>query len=654
MLDLSIGLSALRAAQFGLSVTANNIANAGTPGYHRQQATFVDRPPWEWGRHLLGTGIDTSQVRRFYSRITESALTANRAAQAETEMRLETLRRLELLFTPGVNGLGDRLATFFNSLEELAARPEDQALRRIVVRNADALAREQNATFAGLAGVKGQLDVEIEAVVREINALGERIAALNREIRVVEGRGLAANDLRDARDQLVNELADRIDARLVQQGDGQEIVLAGGDTLLNGAQAAPLRLKLDEDGNPYVTTDALQTPLPLAGGRLAGLLSARNELLPRYEEQLVAFSRSLIAAVNHAHAQGVGRDGPFARLFGDRSASDVTIPLAQAVGVFPLEAGELFVSVTAPSGERTLHRIDFDPSGDGLQDVAAAISTIPHLQAVVNGQNGTLAILAATGYTFDFTGELQSLPDLSGVTGNSIPRIEGRYTGDVNGTYAFEVVGSGDVGLTPGLLVQVRDATGALIAELDVGQGYTAGSRLELPHGVSLRLDAGTLNNGDTFFAEVVANADTGGLLAALGLNTFFRGNGPADIAVRPELLDDPKLLAVGKTAEAGDAANLLKLLALREDRLIDNTATFEQYLAEAAAGLGDDLNRAGQRLNELTTLGEQLEFERQSASGVDPNEEFARLLEFQRSFEAAARYIAMITRTTDELLRII
>jgi flagellar hook-associated protein 1 FlgK len=653
MLDLSIGLSALRAAQLGLNVTANNIANAGTPGYHRQRAEFVDRPPWEWNRHLLGTGVEVARIGRFYSRITESALTANRAAQADTSAQLETLRRIELLFTPGASGLLDKLGRFFNSLEELAARPDDLALRRIAVQNADALAREQNAMSAALADVKSQLDGEIQGLVDEINLLGAQIAGLNREIRVVEGRGLAANDLRDRRDQLINDLAERIDARLVESGQNQEVVLAGGDTLLIGDHFSPLELELDDAGVPFVTTDGLQIPLPLAGGRLAGLLSARREIVPRYEQQLDEFAAALIAAVDGVHAQGVGLDGPYSRLFGTRGVEDVSLPLAQAGGAFPVSAGELFVTVTSPSGDQTLHRIDIDPSSDSLQDVAAAISGIPNLQAVVDPQTGKLAILAASGYTFDFAGGLQTWPDTSGITGTSTPRIEGRYTGQANDTYTFEVIGSGTVGVTPGLLLQVRDSAGSLLTELAIGEGYTPGEALTVVNGVELRLSAGDLNNGDTFTVDVVADADTAGLLPALGINSFFQGDGAADIAVRRELLNDPSLLAAARSPEAGDSANLLRLLELRDGKLAGGL-TFEQYLADAAAAVGDDVARAGDRQSELEVLGEQLEFERQSISGVDPNEEFAKLLEFQRSFEAAARYIAMINRTTDELLRII
>jgi flagellar hook-associated protein 1 FlgK len=199
-------------------------------------------------------------------------------------------------------------------------------------------------------------------------------------------------------------------------------------------------------------------------------------------------------------------------------------------------------------------------------------------------------------------------------------------------------------------LLQVRDSAGSLLTELAIGEGYTPGEALTVVNGVELRLSAGDLNNGDTFTVDVVADADTADLLPALGINSFFQGDGAADIAVRRELLNDPSLLAAARSPEAGDSANLLRLLELRDG----NGLTFEQYLADAAAAVGDDVARAGDRQSELEVLGEQLEFERQSISGVDPNEEFAKLLEFQRSFEAAARYIAMINRTTDELLRII
>ena len=102
---------------------------------------------------------------------------------------------------------------------------------------------------------------------------------------------------------------------------------------------------------------------------------------------------------------------------------DVSTPLASQQSPFPLTAGSLFVSVTDPSGARTLHEIAIDPATQSLNDLAVAISSVSNLNATVNSSDGTLAILAAPGYQFDFAGGLETNLDLSGVSGTAIPQI---------------------------------------------------------------------------------------------------------------------------------------------------------------------------------------------------------------------------------------
>ena len=101
------------------------------------------------------------------------------------------------------------------------------------------------------------------------------------------------------------------------------------------------------------------------------------------------------------------------------------------------------------------------------------------------------------------------------------------------------------------LTLEVKNSSGSVVASLNVGQGYEPGSALQVVDGVSVRLGAGTANDGDTFTAQVVADADTAGILPVLGLNSFFTGHDAGDIHVRNDLISNPGLLAASARARS-------------------------------------------------------------------------------------------------------
>ena len=79
---------------------------------------------------------------------------------------------------------------------------------------------------------------------------------------------------------------------------------------------------------------------------------------------------------------------------------------------------------------------------------------------------------------------------------------------------------------------------GKLIDTLNIGSGYAAGDELDLGNGIEIAVGAGDLNDGDNFAVDAYANTDTSGLLATVGMNTFFTGTSATDIAVSSELAD--------------------------------------------------------------------------------------------------------------------
>ena len=204
MFNMSTALSALRANQMALSVIGNNVANASTPDYHRQDLRLVDMQPIELGGIHIGQGVDISYVDRAFDAVTESSLTRNISEQASIETRLQVSRQVESLMTPGQGTILDRLETLFEDLERLTAQPDNTANRSIVVRSAQNLNEQINEVACQLNDLVARLDREIEDKLVVIRESTQEIVDLNIKIRAAEVRELAPNALKDRRDRLVN------------------------------------------------------------------------------------------------------------------------------------------------------------------------------------------------------------------------------------------------------------------------------------------------------------------------------------------------------------------------------------------------------------------------------------------------------------------
>ena len=652
MTGFSIGLSALRAAQFGLNVTGQNIANANTPGYHRQIAEFVNRPAVRLGSLEFGTGVNVNQIRRIQYRIVEETITNNVSARGDLESRLSVTRQVESLIIPGTGSLPDRIDDLWNRFEELSAQPFDSNSRNNLISSAEQLTTSLRRLTVDLDRMTTQVDLEINSIVDRINSLTKDIVDLNVEIKESKAAGTQPNDLLDHRDTLVNELAEYVDVRLDPHSD---TVLVADGVLLAG-QNYPRELGLTRDQNGLqLIVGGESTPIPVRSGQLGGLLATRNEQIPSFLEHLDDLAQGLIAAVDQQHAQGVGIRGGLERVFSRRPVADVTSTFGTLDFPIPVTQGSLFVGVTdEATGERVVTEIPIDPSIHSTDSLAASIDAIANLQAVTNSQTGELTIVADTGYRFDFAPTIGTQPTSSTLTGTASPTLGGIYTGAGNDELRFVFLGSGEVGITEDLQVQVLDAFGNEIDVLDVGQGYSAESPIALENGLEISLSAGTVIAGEDFTTTGIANSDSSGVLAALGLNTFFTGSDARTLEVNRDLLEDTDLLATSITGAPGDSGNLTRIIARRELTVIGDSRSVEQFAAEFVSIVGSEVSSLQIATENLELLNENLVAQRDAVSGVDPNEEAVRMLQYQTAFQAAARFIDAVDQTTQEILAIL
>jgi flagellar hook-associated protein 1 FlgK len=645
----SIGLAGLDVSQRLLDIAGQNIANAGTPGFHRQVADLVDRSL------ETGGGVDIAQVRRVVNQALETALTGSTYDLNQLATQLDGMRQVQNTVLTGDGSIGDLLTTFFNQVQQLAAQPDDPTQRQVVVSTASALTGRINDMANSIDALRANLQQQIPGVVAQINSLSTQIASENQNIQRISLQGGNVNELLDQRDQDINKLAELIDVRVVPQDNGVVNVMAAGAAVVLGTNALALQTAMAGD-QTTVTTGLSATPLNVSGGQLGGLLQLRNVDVAGIHARLDELAHTLATSVDALQSTGVGLWGPFTQLNGSRAVERVNAPLAQAGLALPPNAGSLFISVTnQATGQRVLNKVNIDPATQSLQDVANAISSVANVQAVVDTQNRTLVIMARPGYAFDFAGRLATDPTSQAITGTASPQIDGTYTGSANDTYTYKVVGSGTVGVTPGLTLEARNSAGALLATWNIGQGYEPGSELPALNGVTVKMAAGTANAGDIFSATVVAQPDTAGLLTALGLNTFFTGDSASNLGVSPDLVENPENLSAGLSGLPGDNANLLRWNALRDAPLLaGGTQTFNEFYARLAADVGSRVQDLDQRHSAQSDLKQRLQAQQQSISGVDPNEELVKLLQFQRSFQMSAKFLTVVNETLAELFQLV
>ncbi|MCP4000569.1 MAG: hypothetical protein GY727_06650, partial [Gammaproteobacteria bacterium] len=195
-----------------------------------------------------------------------------------------------------------------------------------------------------------------------------------------------------------------------------------------------------------------------------------------------------------------------------------------------------------------------------LTTLSAKIGGIANINSSVT--NGILSITSASGYTYNFTNELDTNP---GSIGSSLTGLSGHYTGDDNDIFTLSVIdaGTGTIG-TGSALSRVTDATGKILANLEVGSSYTAGSYLQITDGVSINFDSGAITLGDELAVDVTNDPDTSDVLSALGINTFFSGNDASSIKVSQYVVDDVTRIAAASTGSPGDNTNALRLVNLQ------------------------------------------------------------------------------------------
>jgi flagellar hook-associated protein FlgK len=143
---------------------------------------------------------------------------------------------------------------------------------------------------------------------------------------------------------------------------------------------------------------------------------------------------------------------------------------------------------------------------------------------------------------------------------------------------------------------------------------------------------------------------DTSGFLGAIGMNSMFEGVDAGSIKVNEDLLRNPSLLSVAQSNSPGDNSNAIAFSALRSTSVFE-AETFEELYQNLVGRLGVQTAETQNRLENQTLVQQQLENQRERVSGVNIDEEAVKMLQFQRAYQASARFIGVVDSLMETLL---
>lgn len=653
MTNFSIGLSALRTSQYALELVSNNVANANTEGYHRQQIHLEALLPNHPTGMRIGSGVTVNYIERVRSLVTETSLTNSISDTSQASQLVEIGHRIEEAFVRGEQSIAGEIDALFGDLTRLSSAPDEPSQLSSTMESAKRMAAVIRQASSELIALKNSLRFQLEQEVDSLNSDMGLLSEINLQISHFSSQELESNAELDQRDALLNKIAETIGVSRKEHYSGELNLTFGNASIQQTGTTSRFRVEMSDDGEIGVFLNKSDRAVDSQSGRIAALVETYNSRIPKYEERLNELASNLIQSFDAAHSVGIGTAGSFRHLEGHRAVEYYNVPLSQAGLDFPIEEGKLSITVTE-NGSQTTTAIDIDPDVDTLSDVASKITAISGVTASINTQTNQLQISTAPGVLFDFTGNVTTVPDLSAVTGTASPSFEGVYTGVENEDLRFEISGDGEVGITPDLTLNVYYASGELKEQINIGLGYEADSPIDLGDGITLSLSRGSVVNGDSFEYRFNAVPDETGILAALGLNSFFQGTDATNISISNELARNPKRLAIGRSGDAADTQNLLGMLELENERGLPGELTLSEYVNDITTEIGFEIQTDTALYTSLESIQIRIKQERDSISGVDLNEELVYLQQFQKSYEAAVRVIQATDQVLDELFSII
>jgi flagellar hook-associated protein FlgK len=669
-LVLNTAKDALLTQQYAMDVVSHNIANVSTEGYSRQTPNIEAKMPGPYGGLIFGRGVELQKIQRQLDTFVETRLRERESDLSAMSEKETYLTVLEGVFDENSGrSISAQFDAFWNAWQDLSNNPSGSAERTIVYESGAHLAQSFQDIRNDLDRFEQELNLSLEAGTEKINQLTSQVATLNEQIISMEINA-DANDLRDQRDTLIRNLSEHLDIKVFEDGRGHLTVTTGkGYTLVSKTDHYELSFESGEvrwEGS----SGSVDITDMITEGKLGGWLEVRDAFLPKYRSELDELAESVIWNVNEVHSQGVGLEG-MTSVTGTYAVEETDQPFGDPGGtgagldfVEGLHMGSFTGDVDFSGGQTLAANMDLEfYEGGNSETVSFATGT--DLGGIVVGINSALSA----------AGMEVSASITNGDSGEEYLTLSHNRAAS-GASFGLGISTANDeLGLNQSFHIWTRDESAPDPVPIDNEISLNADTTLDelVTEIQSIAGLSASAANGKLSITAVGAHTfafsdDTSGILAALGINTFFDGTNARDITMNETLNTHKEYMAAGRvdpdTGEiaVGDNTNALAVADLSQQKVAmdrftydspetpasSSKDTFQGYYAHLVGSVGIKSESVQREQEYAEVVVNQLTQKRNDLSAVSLDEEMTNLIKYQHAYSAAAKLVS----TADEMLQ--
>ena len=624
---LNIAYTGLLASNAALNTTSNNIANVQTEGYSRQQVKQQAANALQMFQTYgcAGAGVETLAIERVRDEFYDTKFWSNNAKVGEYNMKQYYMQQIETYFDD--NGKNAGFKTVFdqfaiNGLQELMKAPSDDAAKTQYVGYAGALVEYFNGLAGNMEVLQKDVNQEIKLKVDQINSLASEIANLNKQINTIELSGVKANELRDRRTVLLDQLSVIVDVETIET-------------------------PIVDTNNPERETGGNRFLVKIAGGQL---LVDTSEF-----RGLECVARKSYEKMNQSDIDGLyevyWEDGQKFNLYNAAMGGDLRGLVEMRDG----NNGENFVgevinvgTTTDPLTGRNLDTVTIRADKSYLQDLNKC--NLSDQGGIINLGNQEY-YYDSWSYSYDEATDTYSYTFALSAAGQDGDRNDRRITNDRVGKMA-NIGSSINYQGVPYYMCQMNEWIRTFSEKMnDILTGGFTGDNIP---GIKM-FTADHATDDEQFELPDSTRFDQGGSITVKVNDDSYYRITAKNLSILDALEHDPSLLATksnqGDGVEQGDLLNSIKAMINTKEAASFRGSSPAEFLQSILSDVALNASRANTFHQSFSDISYSIDTQRNSISGVDEDEEAVNLVKYQNGYNLASKMIQTLTEIYDRLI---
>lgn len=705
---LNIAVSGMNTYNAVLNTTAHNISNTKTAGYSKQvvnqQAKKALSLKTSFG--MQGTGVEVTEIvntRDSYYDYKYRKSTTTLGYYDTAKYYMSSIEDYLYVKDEKSGGLSTSLDSFFKALINMTTDSTDTTKRAETAGYADALGEYARKMSTNLQILQNDINTEISSTVKQINAYAEQLAALTKQINSLEVYGNQANDLRDQRARILDELSQLADVEVTEKnpetGSGlhQYIVALGGNILVDTYNYKTISVEASKTkdnqcdnqglyGLKWSDGQSFNIRNTVLGGKLQALFELRDgnngenftaKLTDNGNKSCIGTKNNKSTITLSAKSVSGANNCDLAKLSIPEANACLTIAgkdykydsFEVTVGIDGTYTYTFTLSEPLEEADKKNIKTAFDNSESASIGDSVDFRGIPYYMSQLNEFIRTFSAnvnqLQNAGYDMDNNKGVDLFVGLDSQTDKQMNMIELiRNTKDgyyyLNGSKVF----SGKV--TGGTTDAPKAAAGSDLESYLTNNEYTIKGKSETAvsaNGINGKKYTLLDKNGKE--AETIFVPDDSKNVLTFSSSTKESTDGniyssyynvtAARFQANKDVVKDGRLIAAAKYSQdktgISESGNLDKLVALQNDQNIFKQGTPTAFLQIMTATVGVDSNKIVAATTNSENIQKAIENRRLSVMGVDEDEEGQNLIITQNLLNAQYRVISVMNEVLDKLI---